>query len=178
MVSRCEVSTPTSLPYSLRKLRIISPAPASKTSVRVSSTTISAAVHRRARTPPDPIRPPSFSTSWTFVLETCSAGARPNSTPVARQTAAKKAKTVQSIEKTIQYGLPTSCVAASNHRIPKCASGRLRRPLRNASKTLSTSNWRTTRHRVAPRDTRTLTSCRRPDLAKPSRCRTGPAPLR
>ena len=76
--------------YSVRKLRIMKPAPASSTSVSITSTTMSAPVQRRARIPPLPLRPPpSFSTSCTSVLVTCSAGARPNRRPVPTQMAAR-----------------------------------------------------------------------------------------
>ena len=44
---------PRSRRYSVRKLRIMNPAPASSTSVSASSATISAPVQRRARTPAD-----------------------------------------------------------------------------------------------------------------------------
>ena len=68
------------------------PAPASSTSVSAISATMSALVQRRARGPPVPLRPPppSFITSLTSVFDTCSAGARPNSTPVARQIGAEE----------------------------------------------------------------------------------------
>ena len=112
------MSTPTSSLYRLRKLRIINPAPDSRTSVGASSTTISALVHRRARMPLLPDRPPFFSTSLRSVFDTCSAGARPKMMPVPRQTAAKKANTCASIVNVIQYGLPTLWVAASNSRTP------------------------------------------------------------
>ena len=69
IVKRREVSNPGSKRYMFMKLRIMKPAPASSTSVSVSSATMSAAVQRRARTPPDPERPPSFRTSLTFVFE-------------------------------------------------------------------------------------------------------------
>ena len=98
------------------------PAPASSTSVSASSTTISAPVQRRARMPPLLPRPPSFSTSLRSVFDTCSAGARPKTMPVPRQTAAKNAKTCASIVNWIQYGLPTSVVAASNSCTPTTAS--------------------------------------------------------
>ncbi len=73
------------------------PAPASSTTVSVSSATISAPVQRLARAPAEPLRPPSFSTSLTSVFEMCSAGASPKTMPVARQTRAKKPITVPSI---------------------------------------------------------------------------------
>ena len=95
----------------------MNPAPASRTSVSASSPTISTIVHQRARTPTAPVRPPSLRTSFTFVFETWSAGARPNSRPVARGDARQEGKDV-SIVKWIQDGLPTSCVAASNSLTP------------------------------------------------------------
>jgi hypothetical protein len=79
------------------------PAPARRTSVKAISTTMSALVQRRARRPPEPLRPPlSFSTSLMSVREMCSAGARPKMIPVARQTVAKNAKTLPSIVNLIQ----------------------------------------------------------------------------
>ena len=78
--------------------------------------------------------------------------------PVSRHTAAKNANTRPSIVNRIQYGLPTSCVTASNHRTPKTASPKPSAPLRLARRTLSTRSCRTIRQRVAPSDTRTPTS--------------------
>ena len=49
--------------------------------------TMRVVVHRRARRPPEPERPPSFKTSLTLVFEICIAGARPNRIPVSRQMA-------------------------------------------------------------------------------------------
>ena len=131
---------PTSSRYSAKKLRIMKPAPASSTSVSASSPMMSAPVHRRARTPAVPEQPPSFSTSFTSVFDTCSAGARPKTTPVPRQIAARNAKTLPSIVNCIQYGLPTSCVTESNHRMPKIDTVKPSAPLITASSTLSTSN--------------------------------------
>ena len=59
-------------------------------------------VQRRARMPDVPDRPPSFNTSLTLVLDACSAGASPNTTPVASETSAKKPKTRASIVNLIQ----------------------------------------------------------------------------
>ena len=137
----------------------MNPAPASSTIVSAISVTMSARVHRRTRSPPVPPRAPSLSTAFTSVFETCSAGTRPKMIPVARQTAAMKAKTVSSIVNSIQYGLPTLCVAASNHRTPATARPKPAMPAMSASMTLSTSNCRTTRHRLAPSATRTEISC-------------------
>ena len=62
-------------------------------------------------------RPPSLSTSCR---SRCAPPAAPapdrRSMPVARQMAARKAKTTPSIVNCIQYGLPTSATAASNSR--------------------------------------------------------------
>src|SRR3954451_1163093 len=121
IVSTCDVSAPTSIRYSTRKLRIMNAAPASSTSVSVTSATISALVHRRARGPPVPERPPaSFNTSFTSVLETCSAGASPNNTPVATQMPARNPITIGSIVNFIQYGLASvgSLSIASIVRMP------------------------------------------------------------
>ena len=113
-----------------RSCPIMHPAPANSTCVSASSATMSTPVHRRARSPPVPPRPPSFSTSFTSVFDTWSAGASPKSTPVARQIAAMKANTVPSIVNSIQYGLPTSWVAASNQRTPATASPKPATPAR------------------------------------------------
>ena len=59
------------------------------------------------------------------------------------------------------HGLPTSCVAASNRRMPISESGNASTPLNAASSTLSTSNWRTTRQRLAPSETLTAISLAR-----------------
>ena len=154
------MSAPMFTWYKARKLRIMKPAPASSTSVSASSITIRAPVQRRARLPPVPDRPPaSFSTSCTSVFETCSAGARPKTMPVPRQMAARNASTTPSIVNFIQYGLPTSAVSrASKRRTPRIESPRPRTPLTIASRTLSTSSWRTMRQRLAPSDTRTAIS--------------------
>ncbi len=157
--------------YSARKLRIMKPAPASSTSVSAISTTMSALVQRRARGPPVPPRPPppSFITSLRSVFDTCSAGARPNSTPVARQMAPRKTKTIGSIVNVIQYGLPMSVVTcASNHLMPRIASPSPSTPPIDESSTLSTSSCRMIRQRLAPSDTRTAISRDR-RVARPSR---------
>ena len=86
--------------------------------VAVAATLTSEGVQRRALMPVDPERPPSLSTSLRLVLETCSAGASPNTTPVTKQIAKKNSRTVGSIEKTMKYGLPTSCVMESKIRMP------------------------------------------------------------
>ena len=137
------------------------PAPASSTSVNTSSTTISALVHRLARLPPVPERPPpSFITSLTSVFETCSAGARPNRMPVPTQTAPKNAMTSGSIVNVIQYGLPSAglLIDASNNLTPTIDSPRPTTPLTADSSRLSTSSCRTIRQRAAPSDTRTAIS--------------------
>ena len=154
IVSRCEVSTPMSVRYKIRKLRIMKPAPASRTSVSASSAMMSAPVHRRARDPDDPVRPPSFNTSFRFVLEMCSAGARPNVMPVATHARAKNVNTRALSVNTIQYGLPTFCVTASNALSPKIDKPRPTRPPTKASSTLSTSSCRITCRRVAPTEKR------------------------
>ena len=133
---------------------------------------MSTPVQRRARMPIDPERPPSLSTSPTLVFEMCSAGARPKTTPVARQTSAKNANTPPSILNSMKYGLPTSWVAASNRLIPTMDSANPKTPLMSASRTLSTSSCRTIRQRVAPSDTRTLISRDRPVARASSRLAT------
>ena len=100
------------------------PAPASSVSVSASSPMMSAPDQRRTRMPAEPDRPPSFRISLTSVFETCSAGASPKMMPVPRQIAARNAITRPSIVNWIQYGLPTSCVAASNSRMPTNDSAR------------------------------------------------------
>ena len=57
--------------------------------------------------------------SFTFVFETCSAGARPKRIPVATQTIAKKPNTRASMSNVIQYGRPTFWDSPSNHRMPR-----------------------------------------------------------
>ena len=109
------MSIPTSSWYRFTKLRIMKPAPASSTSVSVSWATMRAAVQRRARTPPEPDRPPSFMISFTFVFEMCSAGARPKRMPVAMQTIEKKPNTRASMLNVIQYGRPMFWDSPSNH---------------------------------------------------------------
>ena len=103
-----------SMRYMVRKLRIMKPAPARSTRVSTTSATISAAVQRRARRPPVPLRPPpSFTTSLTSVFDTCSAGARPKTNAVAMHTPARKTMTIGSMVKVIQYRLPL----VGQHRI-------------------------------------------------------------
>ena len=104
------------------------PAPVSSASVNVSSATTRPEVSQRARAPPDWPRPPSFISSLRFVLETCSAGASPNTMPVARQITAKYPNTAKSRLKTIQYGLPTSATAASNNRTPTAVEAQPEQP--------------------------------------------------
>jgi hypothetical protein len=103
LTTRRDVSSiPMSMRYAVRKLRSMRPAPVRSTSVSASCATMSPVVMRRARTPPDPERPPSLSSSWMLVVEACSAGASPKRRPVARHVARKTANVRQSIEKTIQ----------------------------------------------------------------------------
>ena len=71
------------------------------------------------------------------------------------------ANTVPSIVNSIQYGLPTSCVTASNQRTPATARPKPATPAMHASMTLSTRSCRTTRQRPAPSATRTEISCER-----------------
>ncbi len=155
------MSKPKPMPYALRKLRIMKPAPARSTSVSTSSTTMSALVQRRARMPLVPERPPpSFITSPTSVFEIWSAGARPNRTPVPTQINPKNATTNGSIVNVIQYGFPNAglLTAASNIRTPTTDTPSPRAPLASDSSTLSTSSWRTMRQRPAPSETRTAIS--------------------
>ena len=93
---------PMSMRYIVKKLRSIRPAPASSTSVSAIWTTISPPAQRRARMPPDPVRPPSLSISCTLVVDVCSAGISPKIRPVARHTTRKNVNVRQSIENTIQ----------------------------------------------------------------------------
>jgi hypothetical protein len=93
IVKRCDVSTPMSMRYRLRKLRIMKPAPDSSTSVSASSATMRAAVQRRARRVPVPERPPSFSASFGLVFEMCRAGARPKRIAVSTHAPAKNVTT-------------------------------------------------------------------------------------
>ena len=78
--------------------------------------------------------------------------------PVITQTPVKNANTLASIENTIQYGTPTSAVSASNQRMRIMPRPRPTPPLMKASSRLSTINWRTMRHLVAPSATRTAIS--------------------
>ena len=96
----------------------MNPAPASSTSVSATCTTRSPLVQRRALMPVDPERPPSFSTSLRLVLDTCNAGASPNTTPVTKQIVKRNSRTMGSIENTMKYGLPTFCVMESKIRTP------------------------------------------------------------
>ena len=89
------------------------------------------------------------------VFETCSAGARPKTMPVARQTAAKNAKTLPSMRE-LEVERPADVLRrgiepadADDREQP--ARARRRWP---ASSTLSTSSCRTMRQRVAPSETR------------------------
>ncbi len=135
------------------------PAPASSTSVSTTSATINAPVQRLARMPPVPLRPPpSFITSLTSVLETWSAGARPKTNAVATHTPARNTITMGSTVNFIQYGLPWSVSTESKIRMPASARPIPSAPLIIDSRTLSTSNWRTIRQRLAPSDTRTAIS--------------------
>ena len=70
------------------KLRIMRPAPTSNVVVSASSVSTMAVPNRRTRGLPALLLPPSFKTCVVLVLETCSAGASPNSIAVSTQIAA------------------------------------------------------------------------------------------
>ena len=135
-----EVSMPMSMRYIVKKLRNIRPAPASSTSVSAICTTISPPDQRRARMPPDPVRPPSLSISCTLVADACSAGISPKIKPVARHTIRKNVNVRQSIENTIQYGMPTFCASRLNQRIHTIDSSSPTTPATNARRMLSMSS--------------------------------------
>ena len=59
-------------------------------------------LHRRARTPPLLLRPPSLTTSCGSILEMWSAGTRPTTNTVPRHTTARTVNTRASIVYSIQ----------------------------------------------------------------------------
>jgi hypothetical protein len=93
-------------------------APVSSTNVSTTSMTMSAAVQRRARMPPVPLRPPpSFITSFTSVLETCSTGTRPARMP--RRLDVHVIMDIYNIHKTdlIRNGSPTDRAPTPPHTV-------------------------------------------------------------
>ena len=89
------------------------------------------------------------------------AGARPNTTPVSRERAAATPSTFQlSSARGIKFGCPLAS-SRPRKRMPQIAKSTPRTPPRDASTTLSVSNCRTTRSRLAPTLSRNAISRRR-----------------
>ena len=79
------VSNPVSARWRLRKLRMKSAAPTSRTMETATSATTSV-LRARLRALPSPVRPPSRSARDKLPRAACAAGANPNTIPVAALT--------------------------------------------------------------------------------------------
>ncbi len=86
-------SSPRSTVWSVTKLRMSSPAPASNTSESATSLMTSALRNLPRRKPPTTPRPESFSGSAMFFCAVCSAGTSPNTTAVNTATPRLNAST-------------------------------------------------------------------------------------
>ena len=103
------------------------------------------------------VLPLSFSDSFRRVREICSAGARPNSTPLRSDASAVKANTPRSILISFSRGrFPGS--SAGSASTPHCASSRPKAPPSAASTRLSVRSCRTRHQREAPSAARTAIS--------------------
>ena len=130
------------------KLLISSPAPVS----RMTASAISAmakALRAPCRMFPEPLRPPSFSTSCRLVADACIAGSAPNSNPVNTETPMVNHSTAASMPMRSFIG---NCIGVSFSRAsrPTYASPKPSAPPTNARITLSVSICRTVRQRLAP----------------------------
>ena len=99
----------------------------------------------RGREPAGPDRAavaaaPSFRTSFTFVLDTCSAGARPKRMPVVRRDRRELAEHARIEGEHDPSGLPTFATAHRSSFTLKCARPRPNSPPIQASSTLSISS--------------------------------------
>ena len=150
------------------KLRMNSPAPTSATSESAIWATTNAFRTRPLRRPPPIVPASSLSVETSSGFDACNAGARPNTTPVIRETASVKTNTRQSIVRLSQTGRPRSGTNETSVPAVHNAKSRPHAPPSSASIKLSVNNCRTKRRRLAPSASRIPISRRRA-VARPSR---------
>ncbi len=141
---------------SAQKLRTSSAPPTSSTTAIANSATMSTR-RARVRSREPLVRPPPTSAVCIALRAACTAGARPNSSPVSSDAPALKSTTVQLSPTSVRRGSVdgASCsTRSSSHSV----SSHPRAPPASASSRLSTSCSRTMRAGLAPRARRTATS--------------------
>ena len=106
-VTTCEASNPGDSDCAAMKLRRNSVAPTSSTRQTATCATTSALRSRPVVRPPLPLLPSSFRALIVWLLEDCSAGARPNTRPVTSDTASAKTRVVPSIRNPRSIGMST-----------------------------------------------------------------------
>jgi hypothetical protein len=114
-----------------------------------------------------PDRPPSLSASCTSVLLARRAGKTPNNKAVSIEMPAVKTKTLASHPTGLKRGMPSGRSASSPFMLKATRAAPTAPPAR-LSTTLSTTNCRMRRPRVAPSAVRTASSRSR-SLVRPSR---------
>ena len=133
---------------------------ASGSCATASSATTRAARSRACPPPPVPVRPPSFSASFTPVRPAATAGANPHTSPV--NTASPSAKTTTFPSRPMEL---TRGRVSGRKLIPTRSATQARaspmRPPQVLSSNASTSDWRRTATPLAPRARRTAISRRR-----------------
>ncbi len=149
------VLNPGSTFCSFQKLRIISPAPISRTNDSATSE-ITSALRVRCFMGLPPVRPaPCFRVSLRLVLVNCNAGTIPIMMPATNDTRRVKPRARVSIPISLETGRPPS---RTSILLPHTASARPSSPPVTARRTLSVSSCRTSRARPAPSAIRTAIS--------------------
>ena len=151
------------------RLRIINPAPASRTRASAISTATKT-LCVRCREPLDP-RPPSFNVSPRLERASLSAGASPKKIPTSSATPRVKSRTCRSTPISFTRGSAAGREFKTD-LVPQYASSSPAPALASESTTLSVSSCRTTRTRPAPSAARIVNSRVRPVARASSRLAT------
>ena len=130
-------SKPGSTLHSFARLRMVNPAPISRTRASAISTTTNT-LCARWRVPLAP-RPPCLSSSWRSGCEVFSAGVRPKRTPASREMAAVKTSTRASSPTCSARGRAAGSIRSAA-RVPHAARSKLSAPPARASPALSVSS--------------------------------------
>ena len=147
-------------------------APTSSTRQTATCATTSVLRSRWPVRPPLPRLPSSLRAWMVSGFEACSAGARPNNTPVTTEIASANSIVVWSIRRPRSIGMSIGGTNAMITSMVQYAMATPSAPATAASAIDSVSSWRTRRPRLAPSDSRTATSRRRPTAFDSSRFAT------
>ena len=121
-------SNPRSVAWTRRKLRVSSPAPDSRMTASAISATTSAECSRRRLRPPSARGPSSLSTSAGFVLDICSAGSTPATSPLPSVAASRNSRTLtSSCTVSMRGSAPAARVAERRRCRSRRTAGRSRR---------------------------------------------------